>query len=365
MLPAFDKDFSERVASFCIGAQSGYVENENASQFGLGFTKWDGKSGFTRRFGQPSPVSRDTGGKFVTSNSALRFIRACHTFTELESLGHCGPARLDMNDARDYGVSEATGVSAPVLVYNRRADAKNLILWPLAPYHTLGNEKFVHPEPIDTIPFEAKTDIAFWRGNLSGRPNKALAPDVAQRRYAVAIMKSIVTATSEEELWQYHEELMGITRYNFVLRYYKSADMNVALTLRGKNKKARNSQLLAPLCKHRMAMSWFFNSKYLFSLSGNDTGSNFLMAANSNSVVLKEEDGWDLFYTNEFRPWEHYIPLTLGATDAEEKLDWAKQNPKACKEMVSASQAVCAKFASPENRRMYLSEILAFLRKAH
>ena len=85
------------------------------------------------------------------------------------------------------------------------------------------------------------------------------------------------------------------------------------------------------------------------------------MAANSYSVVLKEEDGWALFYTNAFRPWEHYIPLLLGASDIEEKLEWARANPKACQRMSKSARAVCAKLATPANRRLILLSVLAGL----
>ena len=359
-----DKDFCERVAGFCIGRSAPFVQSENLSQFGRAFMKWDGQAGFTSLFNRPCPIFRDSDGQILTRISELRFKRLAATMSEMAALGFSGPVRLDMLDARRYGVSGKTGVSAPVVVYNRRETAKNLVLWPLAPYHTLGHKKFVHARPIDPIAFDDKNDLAIWRGNLSGTPNKALAIKNSPPRLALKIMEDLEAAGSDEELWELHRELMGITRYNFVLRYFMSEEMDVALTLRDQHKAARNTRLLKPLCKARKPVEWFFNSKYIFSLSGNDTGSNFLMAANSNSVVLKEEDGWELFYTNEFRPWEHYIPLSPGALDTEEKLAWAKDNPKACKEMSAAARAVCARFASAENRRHYLGAILSYLANA-
>ena len=346
---------------FCIGPKAEFAKTENIKQFGRAFTQWDGHAGFEAICGRPCRIIRTDTGQIKTTVQKLRFKRVANAFSEMAALGHKAPVRLDMHDARGYGISDKTGVRAPVVVYNRRYNAKNLVLWPLAPYHTLGHPRFVHTTPVDQIPFDEKDNIAVWRGNLAGRPNKVLAPNNQRRRLAQIIMKSLETAESEAELWQHHEELMGITRYNFVLRYFMSDEMDVALTLRNQHKKARETRLLKSLCKNREPMEWFFKSKYVFSLSGNDTGSNFLMAANSNSVVLKEEDGWELFYSGEFRPWEHYIPLKPGALDAEEQLAWAKDNPKACKEMSRAAQAVCAKFASPENRRVYLSEILAYL----
>ena len=117
-------------------------------------------------------------------------------------------------------------------------------------------------------------------------------------------------------------------------------------------------RVLAPFCRWREPLDWHYGYRYIASLSGHDTGSNFFTAANSNAVVMKEEDGWELFYTGAFRPWQHYIPLAPGAGDIEEKLAWARENPARCAEMTGASQAMCARFASPKHRREILHLIL-------
>ncbi len=360
MAESVDKAFAQRVADFCIGPKAQNARADPISEFGKAFTYWDGQAGILNKYGKPSPIWRGENNTFETARPETRNLRIMRALTEIASHGFSSPLRLDMHDAREYGLP-ATPLSAPVVVYNRRKGAQNMVLWPLSKYHTPGERRFVHPTPIDPIPFDNKADIAAWRGALSGRPNTALAPNAKYRRFGAEILIDLCQPQSGEALWALHEELMGITRYNLVLRYFMSKEMDVGLTLTDAFKIARETSLLAPLCKNRTAIDWFFQSKYVLCLTGNDTGSNFLPAANSNSVVLKEEDGWELFYSGEFRPWEHYIPLSLGAQDVEEKLAWAKDNTKACKEMVRAAQTVCAKFASPENRRLYLPEILANL----
>ena len=79
--------------------------------------------------------------------------------------------------------------------------------------------------------------------------------------------------------------------------------------------------------------------RYQLCLSGFDVGTNFIWAANSNSVVLKEEAGWEVYYSALFRPWEHYIPLEPGCPDLPERLDWARTNPAACRDMTAAARA--------------------------
>jgi len=360
MASEIDKAFATRVTAFCLGERPAPSGQDPVTMFGKAFAYWDGRAKIIGKSGQPLEVFQARDGTFTTPRPETRYLRIARALTEIASYGFRSPLRLDMHDARDYGLPKSR-LRAPVLAYNRRQGAQNLVLWPLSNYHTLGQRRFVHKTPIDPIPFDEKADIAAWRGALSGRPNATLAPNVKYRRFAVEILKDLSQPQTDEALWALHEELMGITRYNLVLRYFMSKEMDVGLTLTDTLKTARETSLLAPLCRNRTAIDWFFQSKYVLCLAGNDTGSNFLPAANSNSVVLKEDDGWEHFYSGEFRPWEHYIPLSLGALDVEEKLAWAKDNPKACKDMVRAAQAVCAQFASPENRRIYLTQILAHL----
>ncbi|NOR61184.1 MAG: hypothetical protein GQ535_01655 [Rhodobacteraceae bacterium] len=352
-----DEAFCQRVARHCLGKRVDHPTPEHPKHFGFAFTKWDGAHSLLDRFGKPQPLAILDDGQVIPTTLEHKFQRIAATLNEIKSYGHAAPLRLDMQDARDYGLAQSP-VEWPVITYNRHENATNLVLWPLVGYHTPGARHFVHHAPIDTLLFDQKSDIARWRGALAGRPNKALRPHAGPRRFAATMLAEISAETSEAQLKDLHEELMGVTRYNVAVKYVKSNTVDAFLTLRDDQKTAQNSALLAPLCKPREPLEWFFESKYILSLSGTDTGSNFLMAANSNSVTLKEEDGWALFYTGEFKPWVHYIPLKRGATDLDEKLEWAKANPRLCKEMSKAAQAVCAQFAAPQNRERTLSLVL-------
>lgn len=79
--------------------------------------------------------------------------------------------------------------------------------------------------------------------------------------------------------------------------------------------------------------------RYQLCLAGFDVGTSFIWAANSNSVVLNEEAGWEVYYSALFRPWEHYIPLGPGCGDLALRLDWARANPDACRAMSAAARA--------------------------
>ncbi len=352
-----DNRFVQDVVVHCLGqpaTPAPLITRRNASRI---YAKWDGGALIVNADGTRLPIGFDPAGHCRAKPRTIKMDRVEGVINEMLALGLRGPVAIDMQDARRFGTSDETTVRGPLLVYNRRTNAKNLVLWPLPAYHTQGAEHFVHQTPIDPIPFAGKHDKAVWRGNLTGTPNRALAPDTPRRRMANIILAEVQKTDDEETLMALRQELMGITRYSLVTRHHFSDSIDAAFALRPNFKEVSKSPLLSMFCKGRVRPDWFYKSKYILSLSGNDTGSNFLLGANSNSVVLKEEDGWELFYTSQFRPWEHYIPLELGALDIEEKLEWAKANPAACMEMSKAAREVCAKFATPANRAAILGAV--------
>ena len=348
-----DEGFIESVSRHCIGnldfSNQAQTESVGSDIFGI----WDGGDTIHGRDGTELPIKLGDDGLFHAKTDILKLDRTESIVNEVIALGLHGQIQIDMQDSRRYGTDQGPHVNSPLIVYNRRQKTTNMILWPLPGYHTLGQPHFVHSESIDKMDFEDKSDRAVWRGNLSGRPNEVLAPTISERRGANVILEHLakIEESDEEALINIRQELLGITRYNLVARCFMSSDIDALLTLSFKHLSVKKSPLLSLFCGKRVELDWFFQSKYILSLSGFDTGSNFLMAANSNSVVMKEEDGWELFYTNEFKPWEHYIPLNEGALDVEDKLDWARANPIKCKEMIKAAQNICAKFANPVNRR--------------
>ena len=109
---------------------------------------------------------------------------------------------------------------------------------------------------------------------------------------------------------------------------------------------------------------YFHRFRYQLTLAGYDHGSNFIGAINSQSVLLKEEDGWEVYYLGRFKPWIHYIPVELYCADIQEKLAWARLNPDRCQAMSLAARAEVRRLANPLARRQILERILDGLAKA-
>jgi hypothetical protein len=116
--------------------------------------------------------------------------------------------------------------------------------------------------------------------------------------------------------------------------------------------------LLAPYCTPRQDRAFFQRFRYQLCLTGYDHGSNFIGAIDGQSVLLKEEDGWEVFYSRRFQPWKHYIPLERYCGDITEKLAWARENSHKCKGMAAAARAEAAALRKPATRRAIMARIL-------
>ena len=107
-----------------------------------------------------------------------------------------------------------------------------------------------------------------------------------------------------------------------------------------------------------LGRAFFRRFRYQLCLTGYDHGSNFIGAIDGRSVLLAEEDGWEVFYSGRFQPWKHYIPLERFCGDIAEKLAWARENPGECKAMAAAARAEAALLRRPAARRAIMARIL-------
>ena len=95
--------------------------------------------------------------------------------------------------------------------------------------------------------------------------------------------------------------------------------------------------------KDKMEMNEMLQYKYLLSVEGNDVASNLKWIMASNSVCLMplpETESWAM--EKLMIPWVHYIPLKRDLTDLEQKVFWAKQNPKKVRNIIkNANDYIC------------------------
>ncbi|GGH54071.1 hypothetical protein GVY41_09995 [Frigidibacter albus] len=356
--PAPDLGFAQAIADFCTRSDPAIPQRLGPQRFSALFARWDGAGRILGSQKLPLPiVAEDLPSgtrRYLAQPGIPKLERVEGAVNELWALGHRRALRMDLEDRRGFGTAATGAPRQPLLVYNRPAGGTgNMLLWPLPGYHTPGAPSHVTAQEADRVAWADKADVAAWRGNLSGRPVAVLDAGAGPGRGAHLVLADLARGPGAADA-ALERELLATTRYSVVRRFAGRAGFDLGVALPPHHAGAARHPLLAPYCGPRMPPAWFHGFRYLLSLSGRDGGSNFLPAAQTQGVVLKEEDGWELFYSGAFHPWEHFIPLAPGAVDLEERLEWARGNPAACQQMSKAARDVCARIANAETRRAWL-----------
>lgn len=300
------------------------------------------------RTGAPGPFRRKWG-RWAETGPAHKPLRSLGTLNALQAIGARGVVHMDFQDARNLGLP-ARPLPAPVLCYCRRPEARNVTLWPLPRYHDLGTQRFLGKTPPDALAFDDKRDAVVWRGALSGG-TRPLRPGGQNCLKLIAALEAAPNAKFAAALV---EELRQNLRFGTVYDRASDTDFDLGLTCDDRITGILARHGVGHVVKPARPMSWQRQFRFILSMRGNDTGSNFIPALDSNSVVLREEDGWELFYSAAIRPWEHYIPLAPLLADLDEKLDWARANPAECRAIAARARALCGLLGDARLRDLHL-----------
>lgn len=280
--------------------------------------------------------------------------RIAWALNRFQKLGAQGKIAFDLEDARQLG-TPGYETAGPVFTYCRRPDAVNCFLMPLAQYHQIGHRYFPDGAAQDNRAFADKRPEFYWRGAFSGRAY----PDSAQAISAKKLRALLSAQENGRISAQMATDLAAHSRFRLVSDYGAHARFDMGFTLNDADQQLFHAAGLAHLLRPRRPQGDAYQYKYLLSVRGNDTGSNFLPALNSNSVVLKEEEDWVLFYSGLFHPWEQYIPLAPGLSDLEEKADWAMRHERECIEISRRARDACRHLWNYRVRAAFLQELLA------
>ncbi|AUH33623.1 glycosyl transferase family 90 [Paracoccus tegillarcae] len=360
MPPSDDPELAEDIAAYCLKG----VAPEGGTLNGVSglYCVWDGDESVVNRDGRALPYAIGTppgGGGLVAMlqpNPDFKRARAEGVINDILRLGRSDPVRIDMQDARRMGLPDGPSLGVPVLCYNRREAARNVVLWPLPGLHEIGAPGQPQAECGDHIPFDAKQDRLVWRGHISG---SAVPHDQFGRQPSHQILDQLRDAGDDHAAQMAaFERLCDVPRFAFIRRWMDHPDFDIGLVIAWRYRDLASHPLLAPFTRPRVGADYFQRFRYQLTLAGYDHGSNFIGAINSQSVLLKEEDGWEVYYLGRFKPWQHYIPVQLHCLDLEDKLAWARANPERCKQMSAAARAEVVRLANPAARRAFLGHIL-------
>lgn len=358
--PHPDPDFVEDVAAFCL---KGLAPDDR----GLGdvspyYAHWDGDTEVSDRDDKVlpyvfAPLQGETRPTAVARfRPDFKHGRAEGVINDILRLGRRDPVHIDMQDARRFGSDPAHPLGVPVLCHNRREGARNAILWPLPGQHEIAAPGSVSADSRDLVPWDQKQDRLVWRGHISGTPLRRPGQPAWPSHQLLERMRA--PGASADEQAEAFDILSTVPRMDFLRHFADHPDFDIGLALAWRFRDMADHPLLARYVRPREPASFFHSFRYQITLSGYDHGSNFLGAINSQSVLFKVEDGWQVYYLGRFKPWQHYIPVAEGYGDLEDKLAWARANPDQCQQMSAAARSEVARFANPAARRAILARIL-------
>ena len=352
-----DPAYVENVAAFCLRGVLTGTGRDDTPDSGLSeyFSTWDGAEVVADRKGARRRIRVRDGIALSAPGRHFKILRAEGVINDALRLGRAQPLRIDMEDSRWFGSPQGESLSAPVLCHSRRSGARNAVLWPLPDQHSIGLPGFDDAAP-DPIPWEEKRDQVVWRGMISGSAmTGGVRPGPASHVFLRQLADAGDDPAARQAAW---DRLCGTNRLAFVRRWWGHPDFDLGVVMAWGFRDFARDPLLAPYCTPRRDRAFFRQFRYQLCLTGYDHGSNFIGAIDGQSVLLKEEDGWEVFYSGRFQPWKHYIPLQRYCTDIAEKLAWARENPGECRAMAAAARAEAALLRRPATRRAILARIL-------
>lgn len=362
-MPKAPPGWAQDVARFCL---AGLDRGAAGGAQGLsGFAcRWDGTlsgsgavtdaAGAPRQFTLLTPPGHRPLA-LAREGRPFKLIRAEGVINDILALDRRDPVWIDMEDSRWFGSPQGAPLDRPVLCHNRRAGAVNAVLWPLPDQHAIGLPGFDPAAPDDDIPWEDKQDRLVWRGMISGSEMRdGVKPGPASHVWLQRLAQA-ATPADREAAWQ---GLCRTNRMAFVRRFHDHPDFDVGIVMAHGFRQHADDPLIAPYCRPRMGPRDFRAYRYQLCLSGYDHGSNFISGLDQNGVLLAEDDGWQVFYSGRFRPWEHFIPVVRHLTDLEDKLAWARAHPDACRAMSRAARAEAAHLRDPAARADLMRLIL-------
>jgi hypothetical protein len=174
-----------------------------------------------------------------------------------------------------------------------------------------------------------KKPVVFWRGSLRGFSTF----DGSVTNIRTVIKRFRENALTKDELIAH---LDTVPRYAFVSRYFGVDGFDIGFN-RPEEPAAAHYFEIPEVARYQMPFAdpaQQKRAKYLISIQGTDVGSSFGWQVSSNSVLLKEAYGWEVFFDCHFRPWEHFVPVEKDFSDVQEKVAWCEKNPDACRQMI-------------------------------
>lgn len=305
--PGRRSEKAERLVDFCLG--------DPQSRMGRTFTpksSYEAKNSILR--------FEATHGHLVISRAGIhrprdqkKVVRAL--MTQRAAI----PDRLRCWLVRGDGAGKTTNPKRGLHITGMRpADRRDLVLVP-----TACRQRFLGPRlarqmeelRASWVPWEEKSDVAWWGGALTGD-------------------------------WWFGKEPHVLTRREVLCHFrdHPSDRVRLQLTRPGDNVELPPGMNLAK----RFTKGHAYTHKCLVLLPGNDIASGSSWFFCGNSVVLMPPPHLEHILYFEMEPWQHYVPLESDPADILVKLQWVLDHPDDARRIVANSHERLRWLCGPE-----------------
>lgn len=248
-----------------------------------------------------------------------------------------GSIFVDLEDARDVSIA-GYGVNGNCIQYNRNVRDVYAALFPLESYivpsaNGLGHMNTVDVE--DSLEFEEKNSIVFWRGAVSGSRWETL-----RGRTSVQMLDLFNNSSS-------------YSRINAVKQYASSDWADIKFSSGNLD---NIDCKLRPYFTGKVSVKDQLENKYILVLKGNDVGSSLYWTIFSNSLVIKEETSYETIADYFLCPWRDYVPCDAGASDLEAKFLFLESELNLCLKIVTSAKST---YSAMLDKEMWNSSLLS------
>jgi hypothetical protein len=276
----------------------------------------------------------------------IRAQRNARTLNQLYAAGLRVPVIIDMQDAVRHA-----NPGFPAFQYVRMSGEPNSILWPHWRVHKIGASEFcAAPDPTEPG-LETKKPIVFWRGSLRGF--STFGGQMTNFRHVV---RQFLAGEVDKATLLAHLET--VPRYVFVSRYFGTEGFDIGFCQPESLKEYLQIPEIARFERPFAGIDVQRQCKYLVSIQGTDVGSSFGWQLGTNSVILREDYPWEVFFDCHFRPGTDYVAVAPDFSNVQERIAWCEANQDACAAMIEKRHAGVQFLLKPVLRKEILQRVI-------
>jgi len=206
------------------------------------------------------------------------------------------------------------------------------------------NSKYVKEEEPK---WEDKINTAFFRGSATGCKINLENP----RLHITKINNDWKTNSNYNE----KNNIDGIPFLDAGIIRFSTRNRAVDGVLKFQNAKELKNKGVKPVnyVDHEQQAKY----KYIIYIEGNSAAYRLSYLLNRNSLVMKVNSKYKLWFEHLLVPYEHYVPIKEDLSDLGEIIKWCKLNDKLCKDIVKNANIFCKKYFDKEYIFDYMQNI--------